>query len=164
MKNFVGFLFAMIFSGLILAGCSSKAPEPATFTIEMTEYAFTPDKIEVKVGQPVTLNLINKGQLPHEIMFGRDVMMMDGHPNGYQQDMFMEAGVEPVVSGMMADEGHDEEESHDGFMVLLDKTGDQATMTFTVNEKMLGEWEMGCFELDGVHYSSGMKGTFVVTR
>jgi hypothetical protein len=29
---------------------------------------------------------------------------------------------------------------------------------------MLGEWEMGCFELDGVHYDQGMVGTFIVTE
>jgi uncharacterized cupredoxin-like copper-binding protein len=27
---------------------------------------------------------------------------------------------------------------------------------------MVGEWEMGCFEQDGVHYDAGMKGTLVV--
>ena len=46
-------------------------------------------------------------------------------------------------------------------MWLID---DQATVSFIVTEEMLGEWEMGCFELDGVHYDSGMIGTFVVAR
>jgi hypothetical protein len=27
---------------------------------------------------------------------------------------------------------------------------------------MVGEWEIGCFSLDGVHYTSGMKGTIIV--
>jgi uncharacterized cupredoxin-like copper-binding protein len=28
---------------------------------------------------------------------------------------------------------------------------------------MVGEWEIGCFSQDGVHYDAGMKGTFVVS-
>jgi hypothetical protein len=33
-----------------------------------------------------------------------------------------------------------------------------------VTEEMLGVWEMGCFEQDGVHYSSGMVGTITVRQ
>jgi hypothetical protein len=29
---------------------------------------------------------------------------------------------------------------------------------------MLGIWEIGCFEQDGVHYTSGMKGTLIVRQ
>lgn len=164
MKNnlFVLVIACVLFS-LALVGCASPTPEPVTITIDMTEYAFTPDKLEFKVGQQVTLNLKNSGLLAHEIMFGRNVMMMDNHPNGYQHDMFEESGVEPVVTGMNMMEEDQHEEEHSGFMVLLNKTGDQATITFTVTKAMVGEWEIGCFELDGVHYTQGMKGTLVVT-
>jgi len=152
-----------VFVALLFTSCGQKTPEPVTYTIEMTEYAFTPSTIEAQVGQQVTLNLVNKGSLEHEIMFGRDVMMMDGHPNGYQHDMFEEAGVEPEVMMMEGmEEGEHEEEGHMGFMVPLPKTGDQATMTFTVTKDMAGEWEIGCFELEGVHYQSGMVGKFIV--
>ena len=103
------------------------------------------------------------GQLPHELMFGRQVMMMANRPNGYQVDMFASAGVEPEVM-MMEGEAHgEEEEGHAGFMVLLEKSGDKATMTFTVTDDMVGEWEMGCFEQEGVHYEAGMVGKLVVT-
>lgn len=89
--------------------------------------------------------------------------MMGGHPNDYQHDMFEEAGVEPEVMMMEGmEEGGHEEEGHMGFIVLLPKSGDQATMTFTVNKDMAGEWEIGCFELEGVHYQSGMVGKFIV--
>jgi len=37
-------------------------------------------------------------------------------------------------------------------------------MTLTVTEEMVGEWEFGCFEQDGVHYTAGMKGMMVVTQ
>jgi uncharacterized cupredoxin-like copper-binding protein len=130
----------------------------------MTEFAFTPNTIEAKVGQEVTLNLVNKGALEHEIMFGHNVMMMNGLPNGYQEDMFASAGIEPEV--MMAGGGMNDmamAEDHAGFMVLLPKNGDQATMTFTVTKDMVGEWEIGCFEQDGVHYNAGMVGKLIVT-
>ena len=164
-KNLFVLLAVFVLFSLALAGCASPTPEPVTITIDVTEYAFTPNRLELKVGQQVTLNLKNSGHLAHEIMFGRDVMMMDDHPNSYQHDMFKEAGVEPTVTGMdMMEEEEEHEEGHSGFMVLLNKTGDQATITFTVTQKMVGEWGIGCFELDGVHYTQGMRGTLVVSR
>jgi hypothetical protein len=33
-----------------------------------------------------------------------------------------------------------------------------------VTEEMIGEWEMGCFSLDGVHYTSGMVGSSACCR
>ena len=147
-----------------MAACTPATPEPVSYTIEMTEFAFTPNTIEAKVGQQVTLNLVNKGALGHEIMFGHNVMMMNNLPNGYKDDMFESAGIEPKV--MMAEGGMNdmgmEEEGHSGFMVLLSNTGDEATMTFTVTKDMIGEWEIGCFEQDGVHYNAGMVGKFIV--
>jgi len=159
---------------LLLAACGGSAtPEPVNLTIELSEYAFSPDQIELQVGQEVTFTIVNMGALEHEIMFGRDVMMNEGRPSGYMVDLFENAHVEPhvvMVSGMeMADEHQDQEDDHagnehTGFMVFLPAGDDQATMTFTVTEEMVGEWEIGCFELDGVHYDAGMIGTLVVTQ
>jgi uncharacterized cupredoxin-like copper-binding protein len=162
-----GYIFLFVLAVGLLAACSQKTPELVSYTIEMTEYAFSPSTIEATVGQQVTMILVNKGTLEHEIMIGRDVMMKNSRPSGYQHDMFTETGVEPTVMMIenMQDmgEGESEEEGHTGFMVHLAKTGDQATMTFTVTKDMIGEWEIGCFELDGVHYEQGMVGKFIVT-
>jgi len=151
-------------------------------TIDMKEYAFTPADLEFQVGQEVTLNLTNSGALEHEIMFGRDVMMMDGMPNGFNIDMFETADVEPDVSVEMSmeteaegeehtegdehsgEEEHMEEDGHSGFMVKVPVSQDIYTMSFTVTEDMVGEWEIGCFLLDGVHYNSGMVGTLTVEK
>src|SRR3989304_5593771 len=108
MKRYLFFSLLITF-GLFLAACGSKPPEPVSFTIEMSEYAFEPDTIEVKVGQEVTLELVNVGQLAHELMIGRQVMMMANRPNSYQVDMFASAGIEPEVM-MMEGEAHGEEE------------------------------------------------------
>ena len=53
---------------------------------------------------------------------------------------------------------------HAGFMVLIPNGDEDATITFTVTEDMVGEWELGCFTDDGQHYEDGMKGTLVVKQ
>lgn len=155
---------------LATAACSSQpaAPaEPVSFRIEMSDYAFNPAEIEVKVGQQVTLELVNNGALVHELMIGREVMVMDNRPSGFQTDFFESAKVEPEVvfaSASGEEHSHDmqHESGHSGFMVALDQGGEQATVTFTVTKDMVGEWEMGCFEQEGVHHTAGMKGKLVV--
>lgn len=161
MKKSIGFVFLGIVA-LMLVACAGGTTEQVSYDINMTEYAYAPDSLQFKVGQEVTLNLTNSGQLQHEIMFGRDVMMMDNRPVGYQVDMFEIAGVEPQVS-QVGEPEEEEVEMHEGFMVALPKGG-TATIKFTVTNEMVGEWEMGCFEQDGVHYDAGMKGTVTVTN
>ena len=162
----LGLILFLLIASILLAACTKQTPEPVAYTIRMSEFAFSPDTIEVKVGQQVTLELENNGALEHELMFGRDVKMMNNRPDGYQSDMFQMANVEPQVTMMqegmsgMGESVHGA--GHTGFMVVLPKTGDKATMTFTVTEDMQGEWEIGCFSQEGVHYDAGMKGNFVV--
>jgi uncharacterized cupredoxin-like copper-binding protein len=185
----IGWIILLAAIPLILAACAPQAPpEPLEMTIDMAEYSFTPANLEFQVGQEVTLHLTNSGALEHEIMFGRDVMMTDGRPNGYMVEMFETAGVEPEVSVEMSmetesegeehtegdehteedehtegDEHTEEDEhAHSGFMVMVPASHDIYTMSFTVTEDMVGEWEVGCFLLDGVHYESGMVGSLVV--
>ena len=146
---------------LILAACGGADPQAVSFDIDMAEYSFSPEKLNLKVGQEVTLNLSNSGQLQHEIMVGREMEKIDNRPAGYVEDMFEAGGVEPVVTQEDGPEHEDEEMSN--FMVALPPDG-TATVTFTVTEGMLGEWEMGCFEQDGVHYDAGMIGAVSVTR
>jgi uncharacterized cupredoxin-like copper-binding protein len=162
----LGLIQFLLMASILLVACAKQTPEPVTYTIEMSEYAFSPNTIEAKVGQQVTLELVNKGTLEHEIMFGHDVMMMNSRPNGYQSDMFEMANVEPQVMRMregMSEMGESEHGAdHTGFMVVLPKANDSATLTFTVTKDMQGEWEIGCFSQEGVHYDAGMKGKFVV--
>lgn len=164
MKKF-GLILLLVALSITLAACAPQTSEPVTYTIELSEYAFTPNVIEAKVGQQVTLELINRGVLEHEFMIGRDAMMMNNRPGGYRVDMFQMANIEPQVmmpdemSGMGDASGRAD---HSGFMVVLPKTDDRATLTLTVTKDMTGEWEIGCFSQEGVHYDAGMKGKFVV--
>lgn len=167
MKRYLLF-FVWAAIALVFVACGSSPPEPVTYTIEMSEYSFNPDTIEVRVGQEVTLELVNMGALEHEFMIGQDVMMMEGRPNRFQTDIFESAGVEPMLMTMEGEEldheaTHGHEAGHSGYMVMLAENGGKATMSFTVTENMVGEWQMGCFLQDGVHYDAGMVGTFVVT-
>lgn len=162
MRTWIAITFVSALALLLVACGGGATPEPVTYEIVMTEYSFTPAALELKVGQQVTLNLVNSGQLQHEIMFGRNVMMMNNRPAGYQEDMFAAGGVTPAVQQDIMPE-EEEEEMHTGFMVVV-PVGGTATMKFQVTEGMVGEWEMGCFEQEGVHYDAGMKGTVTVTK
>ena len=162
MKNlFVPIFLSMI--ALILAACGGGTPESISYDINMNEYTYAPENLQFKIGQEVTLNLINSGQLQHEVMFGREVMKMDNRPAGYMVDMFEAGGVEPEVHQEGEPEHEHEEMMHEVFMVALPEDG-TGTIEFTVTEGMVGKWDMGCFEQDGVHYDAGMKGRVTVTN
>jgi plastocyanin len=191
--KFSKYLLLALFVGLIAAGCSSTPPPPLDVTIEMSEYAFSPTDITAQVGQKVTLTLVNVGVLDHELMIGKNVEVHDGQPNGYEVDLFRTADITPMVmgGGMLMTHGDDDHDdggtdvdSDDGdgemdmdddemdmslegdgaLMVMMNAGAKNATVAFTVTKDMIGEWEIGCFELDGVHYTSGMVGSFTVTK
>lgn len=165
-------LLVVIAIGITLTTCSSaSSPKPLEITMEMSEFAFNPENLEFQVGQEVTIHLVNVGALGHEIMFGRDVEMEDGQPYGYMTDMFVAAGMEPEVTMMgggnesmdeHSENETEEEHGHDGFMVEVPAGDDEYTMHFTVTEDMVGIWEIGCFDQNGVHYTAGMVGSLTV--
>jgi uncharacterized cupredoxin-like copper-binding protein len=101
--------------------------------------------------------------LEHELMIGREVAYQDGRPNGFQQDLFAVAGAQPEVSGGMSsgDSAGGHMHANPGVMVTL-PSGAAGSVTFTATEDMVGEWEMGCFSQEGVHYTAGMVGKLVV--
>lgn len=173
-------LASLTLLALTVAACSqTTAPEPIAITIEMTEYAFAPSEIEVQVGQQVTLILDNIGQLDHEMMIGRNVHFTGaGVPESYEIDFWHVGGVTPEVTGggLMMQHGEEDAEEMQGhdmstmgspdaeapLMVFQPVDSDSTTVTFTVTPEMVGEWEIGCFELNGVHYTAGMVGKLVV--
>jgi plastocyanin len=154
------FFLVSIFFLFFLTACA-PGTEKVEYTIEMSEFAYAPDTLELKVGQEVTLHLSNQGALAHELMAGRGVIVEGGIPAGFEQDMF--AGQEPAVTigHDHADHGVGHDHGHGGFMVSVPGR-EEATLTFTVTETMVGEWEMGCFLDGGSHHLQGMKGKIVV--
>ena len=91
----------------------------------------------------------------------------DGHDDGEMEEM--DHADEEEMEDMDHDDGEETDE-HDmdamgGVTMIFQPVGsDSSQVTFTVSEDMLGDWEMGCFQLDGVHYTSGMLGTLAVTN
>lgn len=159
-------LLAVFFSIFLhVTGCAHEEIEPLRRQIELDDLAFTPEVIEARVGDILMIELTNAGQSAHELMIGRSVKLVDGRPSGYLEDLFAVSGVEPLILNNQAGEQPVRDthaHSHTGTTVSLAKTGDQASLTFRVTEAMLGEWEMGCFELQGAHYTAGMTGKLII--
>lgn len=154
-------IFTLSLAALALAACNS-GPAPVEFTIEMSEFAFTPNTFEVQVGQEVTIHLKNIGALSHELMIGQNVEMMNEMPNTFEHNLF--ENEEPVLMGGPDDHSADSEVGGmgHGYMIQLPAKSDDATLTFTVTEDMVGEWQIGCFTDGGSHFNQGMTGSFIV--
>ena len=159
-------------TALLLTACSAEQPvtpdADGNITITMTDFRFTPDNIQLKVGQEVTITLINQGDKDHELMAGRMLDVDGGETVGFQEDMF--AGMEPMVmmGGMPMEEMEgmemgDDEPHANAFMVLVPESGESASISFTVTEDMVGEWEIACFQGNGSHYDDGMRGKIAIT-
>lgn len=116
--------------------------------IEMGNFFFKPETIRVKVGERVTLRLMNRATVEHEFMAGRQPNPGEG---GYAEDLFK--GVEVAASGGKAERGHG-----GGFELEVER-GKTAELTFTAPDRK-GTYEIGCF-VPG-HYQAGMKGKLVV--
>ncbi len=155
----------------------------AHIRVNMTEYGFGSDVIEVRAGQTVEFLLKNSGDLDHEFMIGREVTVaMDGMATGFGHDFFegLMPTVDPPEVGMvmgsmeieMDTDGHDDgsmdmdtdghDDGHHGFMVTR-LPGETARVTVTIPADAVGEWEIGCFQDKGVHWDSGMRAILVVT-
>ena len=187
---------AMILAVSVLAAAcggggqtSGDSGDPdAHIRVNMTEYGFGSDVIEVRAGQTVEFLLKNSGDLDHEFMIGREVTAtMGGMATGFEHDFF--EGLMPIVDppeavmdmeAMDMDmddmdmdmddmdmdmddmdiDGHDDH--HHGFMVVL-APGATASVTVTIPDDAVGDWEIGCFLDKGTHWSSGMRATLRIT-
>jgi len=151
----------------------------AHIRVNMTEYGFGSDVIEVRAGQTVEFLLKNSGDLDHEFMIGREVTVsMDGMATGFGHDFFegLMPTVDPPEAGMVMEsmeiemdlDGHDHgsmetdmdshDDGHHGFMVTLGP-GATASVTVTIPDDAVGDWEIGCFLDKGSHWASGMHAT-----
>ena len=139
----------------------------AHIRVNMTEYGFGSDVIEVRAGQTVEFLLKNSGDLDHEFMIGREVTVgMDGMATGFGHDFFegLMPTVDPPEAGIVMEsmeiemdlDSHDD--GHHGFMVTLGP-GATASVTVTIPDDAVGDWEIGCFRDKGSHWSSGMHAT-----
>jgi uncharacterized cupredoxin-like copper-binding protein len=82
-------------------------------------------------------------------------MDMDGDDGSMDMD-----GDDGSMDMDMDTDGHDD--GHHGFMVTL-APGGTASVTVTIPDDAVGDWEIGCFRDKGTHWSSGMHATLRIT-
>jgi len=123
-------LFGLFLALLVLTACGSKA---ITVNVQMQEYKFTPDRVEVPAGAEVTLKLSNKGTLEHEFV----IMMLNT-----QATTPFDADDEPNV--------YWEHEL---------QPGQEESITFTAPSEP-GEYQIVCGI--PAHMEQGMKGALIV--
>lgn len=127
------------------ANAADEAPAAAegveVIEVEMIEFGYVPETIEIEAGVPVILRFVNNGKLPHEAMIG------DAH----MQEEFASAGDH--------DDGQAEGDHHDDVMATLVGPGETEDLEVVIDEP--GEWFMACHLLG--HYEQGQIATINVS-
>lgn len=139
-----------VFGAKITARSAQEDDKATKVTLLMNEYTFQVDG--QKVGDPLTLTagqlynltLKNTGVLVHEIWFGRDPMMQEGHLDGYSKGLF--EGVDMAVTGEQGAQKQTFEIDSKALYEVALKPGQSVTLVFTLPDTAKGEWEMGCFQ------------------
>ncbi len=146
--------------GLVAAGCGSSEDEvvlssdaAGEIVINMDEFSFGVDRIDVVAGETVTLIIVNGGDNEHEFMIGRNLVKTEqGYPNGFEHDFFEDFTpiVDPPSAGMdMADMGDmdmgDDAMEDDGM-------GDRDMGDDAMEDDGMGDMDMGddAMEDDGM--------------
>ena len=68
-------LFIVLSLLVMVLSLTACGPKKVTLNVEMKEYSFTPNTLEVPAGAEVTVNLNNSGTLEHEfvvMVFGKE--------------------------------------------------------------------------------------------
>lgn len=150
----------LLTAAIALAGSLALAQdaEPTQVRIEMGEYYFQAEgqeqneAIVLQAGQPYELVFANVGTLEHEVLIGRELLVEDGEPDGYETNL-----LGAVVTDVFED---DWMVRMSGMIEFELEEGESLTMLVTVPEDLVGTWEIGCF-IPG-HYQAGMKAPFVI--
>ncbi len=133
--------------GLVAAGCGLAAEEVVLepdanreIVIDMGEFGFGADLIEVTAGETVTFVLVNNGDNEHEFMIGRNLQKTDlGYPNGFEHDFFEDGPplVDPPSAGM------DMAAMAEGDMAGMDMSGDAASGDGAMSDEEMANMDNG---------------------
>lgn len=118
----------------------SSDDEMQVIEVEMFDFGYTPNALDIPVGEPVTLRFTNRGKLPHEAMVG------DAH----MQEEFAAAGDH--------DDGEGGDDHHGDLMATLVQPGETKDLEVVIDES--GTWYVAC-HLVG-HYEAGQVATINV--
>jgi uncharacterized cupredoxin-like copper-binding protein len=135
----------------------------AKVTIEMGDFVFATDQgvaggpFRVPAGKTVGIRVVNKDEMEHEILFGREVESKDGLPVGYKVPLFEEVSADVFVypSGKKV-----EVVTEDELGEIELEPGAEVWIRANFPAALKGEWEIGCI-LPG-HYERGMKAKLII--
>ncbi len=153
-------LLAVILA-ILLSGTASAG---RTVAIVLNDFRLDPPRVQLTVGEEVTLTIRNEGRVAHEWLIG-DGLIRTSEEKGFQKDLF--ALLAPKLDGRQYSlervgfraPGQEEPARRISRGIEL-QPGGEVRLLFTVPPTAKGEWEMGC--LFPGHYESGMKGALVI--
>lgn len=119
------------------------------YKIEMIDYGYVPETIDIKASVPVIFRFTNTGRFEHEAMIG-DAHMQEEFHEADDHDDEGDGG-----HGSESEEGGDH---HGDVMAVTVKPGETADLEVVIDEP--GEWFVAC-HLPG-HYEQGQIGTINV--
>ncbi|HEX5514237.1 MAG TPA: hypothetical protein VFY81_07560 [Gammaproteobacteria bacterium] len=111
--------------------------------------------LRLQTGKRYELVFQNSGQMKHEALLGRGVIVRDGRPRDYQEHLLGSTEVDIEVETMVNGQKRDIEIEAAGIKELELEPGTELTLSFTLPAQAKGEWELGCF-IAG-HYEAGMR-------
>jgi uncharacterized cupredoxin-like copper-binding protein len=135
----------------------------ARVTIEMGDFVFATDQgvkggpFRVPAGKTVGIHIVNRDEIEHEVLFGRDVAYKEGLPDGYTVPLFGKVPADVFVYPS----GKKVEAVTDGGLGELElEPGAEVWLRVNFPAELKGEWEIGCFVAG--HYERGMKAKFII--
>lgn len=138
-----------------------------SITITEKDYSFTPNDLTFTEGETVRITLVNNStDKTHEFLMGKNLKhCTDNFGNkyacGWQDPLISKDSNVIFGSGHGIDELQIDQPSQ---VALLDKGG-TVTMQFTVPQGSAGQWQFGCFEEKGSHFTDhDMKGTITIKK
>ena len=149
---------AVVVLGLAALGHAQVTDERVVVRIEMGEFYFQVEgqernePIVLLAGQRYEIVFANVGMMEHEVLIGRDVVVEDGIPDGYEVNLLDAIEVDVVGEGW--------EVGTSGFVEVELEPGETVVLHFTLPDEAIGTWEIGCF-IPG-HYQAGMLAPVVV--
>lgn len=155
----VGVLAVVAVVLLLPRGADSTGEPDTRVEIVMQDYEFETGEWTVPAGREVSLVLINNDEVSHPLTFGGELIVEDGRPADYTNELF--AGLSPRVSPEAA--LVEPSEDHEGFTVRV-QGGDTVTVGVEFPEDRVGTWGVGCFIGQGCHFNAGLEGTLHVVE
>ncbi|MDQ7850446.1 MAG: cupredoxin domain-containing protein [Armatimonadota bacterium] len=145
-------LVLLVMAGLTLG--ATAAPKAQKMTVTMSDYRFTPSKVNLTAGTPAALTLVNKGKVEHEFMV---YLAPKTPPEDWDEYVMSNTFFKDMGEVEVEFEGQGAVAGVSIFEVEV-KPGKRAVVHFTPSRK--GTFEIGC-HVEG-HYEAGMRGTLTV--